>query len=148
VKRPAVVVGGALGIVLVLNGVALAYRSGQVATTATASATAAGGQLTFTLTGTSAAALYPGGPAGTVTVNLTNPFSRNVTVTGVTMALAPTGGIGTCDASDFTTSSANIPATVVPGTAGYAVSVSMSSTASNGCQGATIGLTVTVNGRL
>jgi hypothetical protein len=148
VSRPVLVVGAAIGTVLVLNGVALAFRSGNTALTGTGTATAVGDTFTFTLSGASTAGLYPGGPAGTVNVNVSNPFSRNVDVTNVTLAVAPSNGQGACGASDFTTDSSNLPAVVTPGSAGYAVSVAMKSTASNGCQGATVGLTVTVTGRL
>jgi len=148
VSRPVVVIGGAIGTVLVLSGVALAFRSGAIAPTAVGSASASGDEFTFTLAGASTAGLYPGGPAGTVTVNLDNPFDRDVNVTGVTMTVAPDGGLGSCGAGDFTTSSTNLPAAVSPGSAGYAVSVAMKETASNGCQGATVGLTVTITGRL
>lgn len=148
VSRPALVVGAAIGGVLVLSGVALAFRTGNTALTGTGTATVSGDQFTFTLSGTSVAALYPGGPAGTVTVDLANPFTRNVDVTGVTMTVAPTGGQGTCGAGDFTTDSSALPAVVVPGSAGYVVSVAMDNDASNGCQGATVALTVTVTGRL
>lgn len=148
VSRPVLVLGGTIGTILLLNGVALAFRGGAVAATGTGTAAASGDEFTFTLSGASTAGLYPGGPAGTVTVDLDNPFGRAVNVTDVTMTVAPTGGLGTCGASDFTTDSSNLPATVSPGSAGYAVSVAMNETASNGCQGATVGLTVTITGRL
>lgn len=131
-----------------LGGVALAYRSGLVGASGTGTAATSASQLTFTLSGTTSALLYPGGPAGTVNVNLTNPFAQNVAVTGVTLTPSATGDTGSCPASSFTTNGSAIPASLAPGSASYAVSVSMTSTAANGCQGATVSLSVTITGKL
>ena len=144
-SRPAVVVGCALGTVLLLNGVALAYRLGSVAPSGTGTATASGNQLTFTLTGASVAALYPGGPAGPVAVNVTNPFSRPVTVTSTGLTVT-TGNAG-CTGSSFDTTS-TVPASLAAGSATYTASVSLKSSAANECQGAAITLTVVINGTL
>jgi hypothetical protein len=142
--RSVVVCGTAITAVLVLNGVALAYRSTQAAATGTGAATASNGQVTFTLSGASSALLYPGGPAGTVNVNLTNPFSQNVAITNVTI----TPSAASCPASNFTTNASGIPATIGSGTSTYAVSVSMTSTAANSCQGASISVSVAITGKL
>jgi hypothetical protein len=143
--RTVVVCGAAITAVLVLNGVALAYRSTSVAATGTGPATASNNQLTFTLSGASGALLYPGGPAGTVNVNLTNPFSQTIAITNVTVTPSATGS---CPATSFTTDASGIPATIGSGISTYAVSVSMTSTAANGCQGSSVSLSVTITGKL
>lgn len=129
-------------------GVAYAYLSAPVSGTGTGTATTSSDQLTFTLTSASAGLLYPGGPAGTVTATVTNPFTQPVAVTSVVMTPTATGGIGTCAAASFTTSSASIPGTISPGSNPYSVSVAMDNDAENGCQGATVSLSVTINGKL
>jgi hypothetical protein len=146
--RSLVVCAVAAATTFALGGVALAYRSGLVGGSGTGTATTSSGQITFTLSATSSALLYPGGPAGTVNVNLSNPFSQNVAVTGVTLTPSASGGTGSCPASSFTTNGTAIPASLAPGSATYAVSVSMTSAAANGCQGATVVLSVTITGKL
>jgi hypothetical protein len=147
-RRRATVVAAAVLAGVPLVGVAHAYLTTAVSGTGTGSATPSNATMTFTLTAPTTALMYPGAPASTVTANVTNPFAQALTVTSVVMTPTATGGSGTCLADNFTTSSSSIPATLPTGTNAYSVSVAMDADAVNACQGKTVTLAVTINGKL
>jgi hypothetical protein len=98
--------------------------------------------------------LVPGG-SGDFAITVSNPNAYPVSVTAVTLNGAPvgSGGIGTCTTTGVTISQAAIDATLpftVPAggthTDVVASGASMDNTSSNGCQGATFTVPVTLSG--
>jgi hypothetical protein len=147
-----VVVGGvAVTTVLVLNGVALAYRLASVSASGTGPATVSSGAATLAITASSTAGLYPGGPAGSVTITVQNTYPKAITITSL-VAGTPTisGATGTCTNADISVvaPTTGLPLTVAAGTTSAATvltgSVKMGTNAQNGCQGATITVPFTV----
>jgi hypothetical protein len=146
-----VVVGGvAVTTVLVLNGVALAYRLGTVAASGTGSATAGSGAATLAITSSSAAGLYPGGPAGSVTITVQNTYPKAITVTTLVAGTPVITGAPGCTNADISvvTPTTGLPLTVASGATSAATaltgSVKMGTNAQNACQGATITVPFTV----
>jgi hypothetical protein len=154
VRVTATVAVGTAAAVVLAAGVASAYYLTAVAPTGTGTAATANGTVTLAITGSSTAALYPGGPAGSVTVTVANTFTRPVTVnalqagtpvitnapgcTDADLSLtAPTSGLPLVVAA----SSTSVP-TTLPGV------VSMGTNAQSACQGATITIPFTVTGQL
>jgi hypothetical protein len=112
---------------------------------------------TVDVSASTTATLYPGGPAGDVTIRISNPNTYPVTVTGVTGsgAITPDAGHASCTTTgvsftDQTGLTISVPAksggvngetqTTLSGAA------SMSNASVNGCQGATFTIPVTLSG--
>lgn len=149
--RRAVAVLTAIGI-LVLAGAAWAYFSSSGSGSGSGSA---GSMSTVTLNataGTPSTPLYPGG-TGDVSLEVTNPNAYLVTLVGV--ALKPGGtitadaGHSGCTTTGVTfTNQTGLSTTIPQSTSGYRIdlagAVSMNATSSNGCQGATFTIPVTI----
>ena len=104
--------------------------------------------------------LYPGGPAVAVNFTVNNPNSYAVSFTGwsaATLSTVTPVGSNTCTTSDFQIAAASgtfspalsIPANTPssPGVSGIANGVvDLATTAENGCQGATVTVTLTLTG--
>lgn len=146
-----VAVGTAAAVVLVA-GIASAYYLTAIAPTGTGGATTAGGTLTLAVTSSSTAGLYPGGPAGSVTITVTNPFSRPVSVTALTVGTPVVTGAAGCTDADLTVTapSTGLPFTVTGTSAEKTFDgvVAMGTDAQSACQGATITVPFTVTGVL
>jgi hypothetical protein len=112
---------------------------------------------TVDVSASTSATLYPGGPAGDVTIRISNPNTYPVTVTGVTGngAITADAGHASCTTTgvsftDQTGLTIGVPAksggvngetqTTLTGAA------SMSNASVNGCQGATFTIPVTLSG--
>lgn len=156
-RRPSrllLVAGPGLLGALALGGVASAYLLGDVAPSGAGAAAAANGTVTMVVTASSTAALYPGGPAGDVTVTVANTYDRPVTITAVTAGTPVVTGAAGCTDADVTavTPSAGLPLTVAAGATSAPVvlsnAVRMGTAAQSACQGATITVPLTLTGRL
>jgi hypothetical protein len=112
---------------------------------------------TVDVSASTTATLYPGGPAGDVTIRVSNPNTYPVTVTGVTGSGAITADAGhaSCTTTgvsftDQTGLSISVPAKsgAVNGETQTTLSgaASMSNASVNGCQGATFTIPVTLSG--
>ena len=112
---------------------------------------------TVDVSASTSATLYPGGPAGDVSIKISNPNTYPVTVTGVTGsgAITPDAGHASCTTTgvtftDRTGLSISVPAKSggVDGeaTATLSGAASMSNASVNGCQGATFTIPVTLSG--
>lgn len=151
VATPAVI-GTALAATLG-SGVALAHYRSNVGTSGTGSASTASvsGPFTLTVTGTVSTGLYPGGPGADVTVAVTNPFSRPLSVRSFfATAIAPVAG---CTTTGLTVASpTNLPVTVPVGSSPTSITfndlVKMGTSASNGCQGAAFTITFQATGQM
>lgn len=133
--------------VLGIAGTAQAYYR----TTGTGTGTVpVGSVLSLSGTASTTTALYPGGTAD-LKLTVMNPYSQNVTVTGVTLASVSATG---CTTPDVTLSSAAInlllPYTLAPGPhSGTANNgLVMGSNSSSDCQGKTLNLSFTISGTL
>lgn len=129
----------------VLSGAGVAVAYWTVSGQGTASATVVGPQVTASAG--SVTGLYPGGPAGTLQVAVTNGGAAPYAVTGVAPGSAglPAG----CPGSAFVISPPTALPTVAPSsTATIPVAVSMPSDAPNACQAATAGVPLHVTGTL
>jgi hypothetical protein len=111
--------------------------------------------ITFSVTGHSATALYPG-TSGGVTVSITNPYSADpITITGLSGTVSPSAS-GCTGAANFTVNSTPgglaFPATLTAGqtiTATLTGAVTMNLGAANACQSPnTITVTYSVTGKL
>jgi|tagenome__1003787_1003787.scaffolds.fasta_scaffold20912306_4 hypothetical protein len=103
-KRRAFVVLG-LVAALAVAGAAIAFWTAGGSGTGTASTSNPSTQLTVNQTGT-LTAMYPGDAAQTLSGNFDNSTGNSVRVETVTASISSvTGGIGSCDASDYTLSS-------------------------------------------
>ena len=107
---------------------------------------------TVDVSASTTATLYPGGPAGDVTIRISNPNSYPVTVTGVTGSGAITADAGhaSCTTTgvaftDQTGLTIGVPAGGAT-TATLTGAASMSNASVNGCQGATFTIPVTLSG--
>lgn len=112
---------------------------------------------TVDVSASTTATLYPGGPAGDVTIRVSNPNTYPVTVTGVagSGAITPDAGHASCTTTgvsftDQTGLTISVPAKVgaVNGETQTTLSgaASMSNASVNGCQGATFTIPVTLSG--
>lgn len=143
-RRAVVLVLGLGASTLALSGVAHAYWSTQ----GTGSGTATSGNALMTLSTSDApSGLYPGGPASTVTVKLTDNGVGTVTVTGLTPS-ASTAKSGCNAATALTLSRLDALPTALTTAAPVNVrySVAMAVDADLGCIGATFTLTFTGTG--
>ena len=153
-KRPLVVMTAALGAVLVMNGVALAFRLGTVNTTGTGAAASANGSAVLSITASSATGLYPGGPAGSVTVTVQNTYTRPITVTAIAGGTPVITNAPGCTSADITIQvpSSGLPLVVAGSSTSAATTlndvVKMGTNAQSACQGATITIPFTVTGQL
>jgi hypothetical protein len=101
--------------------------------------------------GTATADLYPGA-AGVVAFSVTNPNSFPVTVNAgsATGISGITGAAGACASSDFTlTTGAVAPTTIAAGATAAVLltgSLTMKTTAGDGCQSAVVAVTATLSG--
>lgn len=108
-------------------------------------------QIGFSVLGQSSASLYPGA-SGDVTVTLTNPYARPLTITGLSGTVS-TDKPG-CGNDDFTVAAnpAGLPASLTANqtvaSQSLTAAVSMDSDASNNCQGATVTVAYTIAGTL
>jgi hypothetical protein len=107
---------------------------------------------TVDVSASTTATLYPGGPAGDVSIRISNPNNYPVTVTGVTGsgAITPDAGHASCTTTgvtftDQTGLSISVPASGAT-TATLSGAASMSNASVNGCQGATFTIPVTLSG--
>lgn len=146
------------GLAVVLGaGVAGAYYESNVKSTGTGKVTPVDATpLTLDATGSAAAGLYPGGPGADVTVTITNPHTRPVTVSALTAA----GAVGVTPLAGQTCATHGV-AVAAPGS-GLPVTVpaqdsvtvtltgaaAMGSNADNGCQGATFTIPFHIAGQL
>ena len=112
---------------------------------------------TVDVSASTSATLYPGGPAGDVTIRISNPNPYPVTVTGVagSGAITADSGHASCTTTgvtftDRTGLSISVPAKsgAVNGETQTTLSgaASMSNASVNGCQGATFTIPVTLSG--
>ncbi len=156
VATPAVV---GTGLFAVLGmGVAGAFYQSNVQSTGTGKATpaAATTPLGLSATGAVGTGLYPGGPGVDVTVTITNPYSRPVTIlaaaaAGAVQAVPVSGQTCATHGVAVTAPSSGLPVTV-PANDSVSVTLQdvaqMGSNAENGCQGATFTIPFQVTGRL
>lgn len=107
---------------------------------------------TVDVSASTTATLYPGGPAGDVTIRISNPNTYPVTVTGVSGsgAITPDAGHASCTTTgvtftDQTGLSISVPASGAT-TQTLSGAASMSNASVNGCQGATFTIPVTLSG--
>jgi hypothetical protein len=107
---------------------------------------------TVDVSASTTATLYPGGPAGDVTIRISNPNSYPVTVTGVSGSGAITADAGhagcTTTGVTFTNQtglSISVPANGAT-TATLSGAANMSNASVDGCQGATFAIPVTISG--
>ena len=141
-----VVVGTGLAVVLGA-GIAAAYYTTAVAPTGAGTANVTAPMtIPFAATASPAVPLYPGGPGGAITFDVTNPYSVAVTFTAISV-----GNASGCTTPDVTASSplGTLPLPVPGGaTVEITMNVTMGLAASNDCQGATLTVPVTLTGRL
>lgn len=106
----------------------------------------------FTPTG-AAANIYPGGPAGSVDFEVSNPNPFAVTITGITWGTPTSSNTTTCananislDASAPTTVSISIPANATSGTVFVVPGVlDLAHSAGDGCEGVTFNIPMTIS---
>jgi hypothetical protein len=107
---------------------------------------------TVDVSASTTATLYPGGPAGDVTIRISNPNSYPVTVTGVSGngAITADAGHASCTTTGVTFTDKTGLSIAVPanGATTYTLTgaASMSNASVNGCQGATFTIPVTLSG--
>jgi len=156
VATPAIV-GTGLAVVLGA-GVAGAFYQSNVQSTGTGTATpiSADTPLGLSATGAVGTGLYPGGPGVDVTVTITNPYTRPVTVlaaaaAGAVSATPVAGQTCATHAVAVTAPSSGLPV-AVPANGSVSVTLQdvaqMGTNAENGCQGATFTIPFRVSGRL
>lgn len=138
-----ILTGTAAAVLVLGGGVAFAFWTSSGTGTGTAAA-ATTASVDIAQTG-SITGLYPGGPAQTISIEITNPNSSAVTLTGVTASVSGTSDAG-CTADDFSISG---PVWGGGTIAGGAVQSASSATISmldragvnqDACKGATINL--------
>ena len=107
---------------------------------------------TVDVSASTSATLYPGGPAGDVSIRISNPNSFPVTVTGVSGngSISADAGHAGCTTtgvsfSDQTGLSISVPASGQT-TATLSGAATMSNASLNACQGATFTIPVTLSG--
>jgi hypothetical protein len=112
---------------------------------------------TVDVSASTTATLYPGGPAGDVTIRVSNPNTYPVTVTGVAAAgaITPDAGHATCTTTGVTFTDQTGLTIAVPAKSGavngeasatLTGAANMSNASVNGCQGATFTIPVTLSG--
>lgn len=157
-RRPARVLlvaatAGAL-VVGAAGGAAAYWRVGGSGTSNAATTASAG--VTLSASAGTASGLYPGGPSQQVTVTVTNPGSKPVTVTTVTVGAVGSDKSG-CSTAQVTatdrtsvvvTVPALLPTVAAGGTGAVALTVTMPSGAATECQAARFTIPVTVTGRV
>jgi hypothetical protein len=105
--------------------------------------------IAFTGGDTPSSSLLPGGSSDVV-LRVSNPNSYAVTLTAISVdgSISATGGIGTCSTPGISTNFPSSPSIAVPAGSNLihlSGAATMSAGASNGCQGATFGLPVSVS---
>lgn len=147
--------GVTIGLLLTA-GVAEAAWTTSGSGTATAKAGTAVGIGTVTATASATGLLYPGGPAGTLAISVTNPNPFPIVVTTIagngTITVSPTGT--TCTTATHGVSFVNqssLSLAVPANSTGTALTVSsvvtMATTSDNACQGATFAIPVILTGQ-
>jgi hypothetical protein len=149
---------GAVGALVLGLGAGAAY--GYFTSSGQGSGTGIGGTMasvTLATAGSPSAPLLPGGPAGDLVFSVTNPNNFNVSL--VDVALQPGGTVSTdsshsgCATTDsnpivsLTSLAGDLPVSIAKNSTvqlDLANAVSMDATATNGCQGATISVPVTI----
>jgi hypothetical protein len=112
---------------------------------------------TVDVSASTTATLYPGGPAGDVTIRISNPNTYPVTVTGVTGngAITADAGHASCTTTGVSFTNQTGLSISVPAKSGgvngetqttLSGAASMSNASVNGCQGATFTIPVTLSG--
>lgn len=143
---------GAVAIALLLAAGAYAYFTAGGSGTGTAPTSAGTTPLVATQT-TVLTAMYPGDSAQTISGKFNNTNPGPIQVATVTASIASvTGGVGSCDASDYTLANAvmTVGGTAVPvGTdvgawTGATIKFNNKATNQDGCKGATVNLAYTI----
>ena len=107
---------------------------------------------TVDVSASTTATLYPGGPAGDVTIRISNPNSYPVTVTGVSGngSVTPDAGHASCTTTGVTFTNQTGLTIAVPAngatTTTLSGAASMSNASVDGCQGATFTIPVSLSG--
>ena len=107
---------------------------------------------TVDVSASTTATLYPGGPAGDVTIRISNPNSYPVTVTGVSGngSVTPDSGHASCTTTgvSFTNQTGLTIAVPANGATTHTLTgaASMSNASVDGCQGATFTIPVSLSG--
>lgn len=142
----------ALSFATLLCGVATAYwRAGVDSGLARGGSIANAQPIGFSVAGQSSALLYPGA-TGDVTVSLTNPYARAISITGLSGVVSTNSP--DCAGDNFTVSAhpAGLPASMSASQTLSSVTltgaVTMKSTAANTCQGVAIDVAYTIAGTL
>jgi hypothetical protein len=143
-----------LTMVMALAAVGLVYAAWTTNGTGSGYAKAGTAQAlsTVDVSASTTATLYPGGPAGDVTIRISNPNSYPVTVTGVAGngAITADAGHAACTTTGVTfTDRTGLSIAVAANgqtTATLSGAASMSNASVNGCQGATFTIPVNISG--
>lgn len=148
-----------LTIMAAVSAVGLVYAAWTTNGTGSGYAKAGTAQAlsTVDVSASTTATLYPGGPAGDVTIRISNPNPYPVTVTGVagSGAITPDAGHAACTTTGVTFTDQTGLSISVPAKAGavngetqttLSGAASMSNASVNGCQGATFTIPVTLSG--
>lgn len=130
-------------------GVGLALWSATGSGTGPAKARTA--QALVLTAGSAVADLYPGATGDVrFSVANSNPYPVTVTSGTATAITTVTGGLGACTATDFTLGTGSVASTVIPanGSANVVLTgaLTMKLATGDGCQGATVNVTATLNG--
>jgi hypothetical protein len=145
--RRAAALSGAVVAVLAGAGLAFAYFTSTGSSTASASTGTLSVSIAATA-GTPSDPMYPGGPAGDVTLEVNNPNSFAVTLTSVVGdgTITASGG---CTAPDVTFANQtglqiSIPANSTNYQVDLSGAASLGASSPNDCQGATFSIPVTI----
>jgi hypothetical protein len=137
--------------VLAVAAAAFAYWTTSGSGTGTAAVSSGGANLTVTDTST-LTAMYPGDSAQTLQGTVKNNADNKATVDSVTASIASVDHPnGACDATDFTLSNATMTVgqelakDAVANFSGATIQFNNKNTNQDGCKGATVHLTYTVN---
>lgn len=154
-KRLLLSVGSALGTVGITAGVAIATWSASGSGTGVGAAISAQALTAPAPTiGTNGASLYPGGPAGKVFLQITNPNPYNVVVTGVSWGTPVSQSPSGCPSPNVTVDAGaptsigdpTIPANSTSSNIQVLGVLDMVSAAPDKCQGVTFDVPVTLTG--
>lgn len=145
-KKAKTIIAGAAIAGLASAGGAYAYWT--TTGTGTGSAATSAGAANLTVTDTSTiSAMYPGDVAQTISGTVTNNAANSAYVTAVTVSIASvSGGLGSCDATDYTLVSPIMPVGVDVATTastvftGATIHFHNKLTNQDGCKGATVHL--------
>jgi hypothetical protein len=143
----------ALAAVLATSAIVLAVWTVTGSGSGGAAATVAQSLTITAVTPTGAAAtLYPGGPAGSVDMTISNPNPFAVTITGITWGTPVSNNTTACpnanislDASAPTTVSIPVPAGPPTGAIVISGVLDLAHSAPNGCQGVSFTIPLTVS---